>query len=653
MIVSLEPELLARLSRLDGAANPAAVEALDAELAAAVRRTAVMRRLFYAAVLAVALYGTATGAVARFGLPWPVAIGGIFALELGGVVFLSNAETRRRLGEPATLSRLLGAAVAGAAATFNLVTHANMLLGGFFALMSVLGFLAWWLDVENKRRDRLRARGRLAAATPCYELCGHWLRHPSVTRRARGFARAYPQLGVYGSLEAALITRRREKRNAVLADALRTRIRAAVGKDLADIAVLTYDMDEVARRLRTGADYAGLTALVGGELTAERMLYGRDDHTATAARAWLADHGDGEPHPNSGAQPDHDQQERSRLPAGGPPAAQRHASDDASEAAAQVTTGVAHPDPPPARLTGHPPDGRDTGAPVSTPARHPGGRNGSRVSLDHPDPPGSTPGRVRSPGGPTARPERAVQIGPGPGTGLDTAGSHPAAVEVRVLGTPAVLDADGSPARGLRTKGVELLVYLALHRDGAPPADIMSAIWPDVTPERAAQRLSTCLANLRNIIRQARKPTGADGTGHNARVEPVLNTGGHYRLDPDIVTVDWWQTVDAYAAEASRATGANDQAERWHQIGEALDSLAEDNDYPWIDAGRDRARQGLTQRLSEAAMSESPAGPLLTADSSRQASTPRPWPGKSVNPRPVTPPRPSHADPAITAAVAA
>jgi hypothetical protein len=166
VIVSLDPDLLERLSRLDTAATTAVAEDLNADLAAAVRRTAIMRRLFYAAVLAVALYGTATGAVARFGLPWPVAIGGIFALELGGVVFLSNAEVRRRLGEHAALSRLLGATVAAAAATFNLLTHASVLFGGFFALMSALGFVAWWLDVENKRRDRLRAQGRLAAATP-------------------------------------------------------------------------------------------------------------------------------------------------------------------------------------------------------------------------------------------------------------------------------------------------------------------------------------------------------------------------------------------------------------------------------------------------------------------------------------------------------
>src|SRR6266511_2797335 len=140
MIASLEPELLARLTRLDDPHATAQAEQLDDDLAAAVRRTAFMRRLFYAAVLLVALYGTATGAVAAFGLPWWICIGGIFALELGGVTFLSHADVRRRLGETATAPRLLGAVIAAAAATFNVVTHTDRLLGGFFALMSVLGF---------------------------------------------------------------------------------------------------------------------------------------------------------------------------------------------------------------------------------------------------------------------------------------------------------------------------------------------------------------------------------------------------------------------------------------------------------------------------------------------------------------------------------
>jgi hypothetical protein len=534
VIVSLEPQLLARLSTVKGDGNADTAQALDAELATAVRRAALTRRVYYAAVLAVALYGTATGAVTRFGLPWPVAIGGIFALELGGVVFLSNAETRRRLGEPARLSRLLGTAVAGAAATFNLLTHPNALLGGFFALMSVLGFLAWWLEVENKRRDRMRARGQLAPATPSYELWDHWLRHPVLTRRARGFARAYPQLGLYGSLEAAVITMRRGRRNAALADALHRRIRAAVSKDMADIAVLTYDMDEVARRLRDRADYDGLTALLGSELTAERVLHGCDDRAALAARAWLTrDH---VPDANSGSRLDHS--EPKQLPGGVP-----GRNDTAS------AEGIG--------------DARDaeTAPPTMSMAMARLGR-------------------------PTARRER-----PSPPIGND-----PRPVQLRVKGKPAVLDTEGSPVRGLRTKSLELLVYLALHRDGAPQGQILEAIWPDVPPERATQRLSTCLANVRSIIRQVREAGDTqcgDSEKTDAPEDPVITNGGHYRLNPGLLTVDWWRTVDGSA----KASTIDEHALRWDEIDESLGDLARTNDYLWIAAAREKERSDLARRI--------------------------------------------------------
>ncbi|MCI0688664.1 MAG: LysM peptidoglycan-binding domain-containing protein, partial [Sporichthyaceae bacterium] len=54
-------------------------------------------------------------------------------------------------------------------------------------------------------------------------------------------------------------------------------------------------------------------------------------------------------------------------------------------------------------------------------------------------------------------------------------------VSVRVLGVPAIIGRDGQPVGGLRAKAVELLVYLALHRDGAALNDIMEALWPDAT----------------------------------------------------------------------------------------------------------------------------------------------------------------------------
>jgi two-component SAPR family response regulator len=149
---------------------------------------------------------------------------------------------------------------------------------------------------------------------------------------------------------------------------------------------------------------------------------------------------------------------------------------------------------------------------------------------------------------------------------------------------------------------MELLVYLAVHRDGVAQADIVRAIWPDVTPERAAQRLSTCLANLRSIIRQVRDSHNAQGADDgDTRVEPVLNTSGTYRLDPAIVTVDWWHKVDGYARATNTGTGSTGLAELRYTIGEALDSLAENSDYPWIDAEREHALRDLAQLHSRRA----------------------------------------------------
>src|SRR4029453_9966987 len=76
MIVSLGPELLARLTRLDNASPTAETEQLDGDLVTAVRRTERMRKLFYAAVLAVALYGSATRAPPPLAPPRPWAGGG-------------------------------------------------------------------------------------------------------------------------------------------------------------------------------------------------------------------------------------------------------------------------------------------------------------------------------------------------------------------------------------------------------------------------------------------------------------------------------------------------------------------------------------------------------------------------------------------------
>jgi hypothetical protein len=244
---------------------------LDADLQRTVRRTAFMRQGFYVVVLLVALAGQVSGAVEALHIPLIAAIPAVGALELGGIVVLANADVRRRLGERANASRLLSVVIAAGAVAFNWLAHADHLLGGFFAGMSALGYLVWLMHTENQRRDRLRATGDLAWTTPAYEVVGHWLAHPWLTRRARSMAKADPGLGLYDSLAAARAAVRRERRQSAISKVLHRKIRAAVDPTTADIAVHVYDLEEIATRLADSADYAGLTALIAADLAPARL----------------------------------------------------------------------------------------------------------------------------------------------------------------------------------------------------------------------------------------------------------------------------------------------------------------------------------------------------------------------------------------------
>lgn len=249
-------------------------EAWDAELAKAVRHVAVLRAGFYVVVLLIALGGQVSGAMERLGMPWYVALPAVGALELGGVVVLANADVRRRLGERAILSRVLSAGIATAAVAFNWLAHSNHLEGGFYAGMSLLGYLVWLMNAENQRRDRLRARQQLPPTAPAYEPVGHWLRHPWLTRRACSLVKADPGLGLYGSLDAARAQIRAERRQAALSKVLHRKVSRALDATTADIAMAVYDLDEIARRLAEQADYGGLTALIAADLAPARVLAG-------------------------------------------------------------------------------------------------------------------------------------------------------------------------------------------------------------------------------------------------------------------------------------------------------------------------------------------------------------------------------------------
>ncbi len=263
--------------------SPTTRDALDADLATAVRRAAWMRQAFYVLVLLVALVGQVTGAVETLGVPVLVAVPAVAALELGGVVVMANADVRRRLGEQAMVSRLLSAAIAAAAVAFNWAAHPDPLVGGFYAGMSALGYLVWLMHAGNQRRDRLRATGGLPPAPPSYEVFAHWICHPVVTARARSIAKA-DSLDLYESLTAARDAIARQRRDAAIAKVLHRKIRATMDSTTADIAVQVYDLDEIAARLAATADYNGLTTILAADLAPERIMTA---HSARRRRRWL------------------------------------------------------------------------------------------------------------------------------------------------------------------------------------------------------------------------------------------------------------------------------------------------------------------------------------------------------------------------------
>jgi DNA-binding SARP family transcriptional activator len=186
---------------------------------------------------------------------------------------------------------------------------------------------------------------------------------------------------------------------------------------------------------------------------------------------------------------------------------------------------------------------------------------------------------------------------------------HDQRVRVRVMGQPAVLGPDGQPMTGLRAKSLELLVYLAVHRDGAALSAIMEAIWPDATMRRAAERLSTCVANLRNVLRAAHptpttseEDTGGRRGGRAGRgPDPIPNTGSRYHLDPTIVHVDLWTVLDAYAQAATVTTDQDRLLHLDAAIAATAGPLADGEDYDWIDTDREHLRRRLIKIYAHAA----------------------------------------------------
>jgi two-component SAPR family response regulator len=150
------------------------------------------------------------------------------------------------------------------------------------------------------------------------------------------------------------------------------------------------------------------------------------------------------------------------------------------------------------------------------------------------------------------------------------------------LGTPQILHAEKT-GRPIRATAIELLVYLAAHRDGATPEKIEEDLWPEARRRQAAPRLHTTASNLRHIL------AAAAGAAPDQAEHYLRKHRGRYQLGT--IEVDLWQLQDA----CTRIRDTTDPKQRLATLRHACTlytgDLAHGHDYGWITGHREQARQ--------------------------------------------------------------
>ncbi|WP_328851279.1 hypothetical protein OG994_25960 [Micromonospora globbae] len=174
-------------------------------------------------------------------------------------------------------------------------------------------------------------------------------------------------------------------------------------------------------------------------------------------------------------------------------------------------------------------------------------------------------------------------------------------LELRVLGEPTLL-IDGHPVAVRRSAAVQVLVYLAVHPDGADTRQLIGAIWPGVPRQSLAGRLYTTLSELRGVVR--------DACGLNL----LDHADDRYRLNPAHIQVDLWRLHDAIQHAATAVTNT---PIAWQAVIDAYpDELATGRTWPWLDPIRETIRRhvlGAHVALADTAIDKQRALTLLQA----------------------------------------
>lgn len=158
----------------------------------------------------------------------------------------------------------------------------------------------------------------------------------------------------------------------------------------------------------------------------------------------------------------------------------------------------------------------------------------------------------------------------------------------------------------------DLLVYVALHPDGAPRHTLAETLWPHGPTERPANALHTTLSRLRRTLRAA--------TSDDALAGLVTARGDRYQLDPDLVDVDYWHLARAVNRSRAAVTNTDRVAADQDIITRYVGELAADMTANWLDVPREAARRDAIDaaaRLARARVDNDPQQALHLLEQAR------------------------------------
>ncbi|GAB1512516.1 BTAD domain-containing putative transcriptional regulator [Actinophytocola sp. KF-1] len=168
---------------------------------------------------------------------------------------------------------------------------------------------------------------------------------------------------------------------------------------------------------------------------------------------------------------------------------------------------------------------------------------------------------------------------------LDTGSPRPR-LSVSVMGRVQVTlhgdDGDRDVGGTLTPKQREVLVFLALHLKGVRREVLNEAVWPNSRPPRPYNSFHNTLSLLRRSLSEA--------TGGDTRF--ILNEDGRYRLNSELVTVDFWKLQEALRSPSAPGGGLTETNELYRG------DLAEDVTAPWAEPIRESVRRDVLDALS-------------------------------------------------------